>query len=269
MRENNYILKLKNVNKFFGQNFEVIKKFNLNVRPGEFVCFIGPSGCGKTVLLYTIAGFLKASSGEILIENKIVNSINTDRLMIFQDNMLLPWKTVLGNVLFGLSNSDFSESQKISLAEHYLDMVGLLDFKDWPVHKLSGGMKQRVSFARALISNPKILLMDEPFSALDSITRKRLRNSLIDIWNKTKKTTLFVTHNIDEAVCLADTIYVLGSRPTNIKKSYFIDLPRPRDLSSPKVIDLIKSLEKDLENDFDDKNQNYQNLNINNYAINS
>jgi len=183
--------------------------------------------------------------------------------------MLLPWKTVLGNVLFGLSNSDLSESKKISLAKHYLDMVGLIDFKDWPVHKLSGGMKQRVSFARALVSNPKILLMDEPFSALDSITRKRLRNNLIDIWNKTKKTTLFVTHNIDEALCLADTIHVLGSRPTNIKKTYSIDFPRPRDLSDPKMIDLIKSLEKDLENDFDDKNQNCQNLNINSYAINS
>lgn len=269
MKSNDNILRLENVGKFFGQNFEVIKEFNLNVKDGELVCFIGPSGCGKTVLLYTIAGFLPISSGKLLMEDQTINSINTDRLMIFQDNMLLPWKTVLGNVLFGLSNSDLSEVKKISSAEHYLKMVNLLDFKDWPVHKLSGGMKQRVSFARALVSDPKILLMDEPFSSLDSITRKRLRNNLLDIWNKTKKTILFVTHNIDEAICLADTIHVLGSRPTNIKKTYSISLPRPRNMSDPNVIELIKSLEKDLENDFDDKNQNYQNLNINNYAINS
>jgi len=264
-----YILELENVSKSFGHNFEVINNISLKVKKGEFVCFVGPSGCGKTVLLYSIAGFLPISLGRILMDGKEINSISPDRVMVFQDNMLFPWKTVRGNVLFGLSNSKLKDSERNSLAEHYINMVGLSDFKDWPIHKLSGGMKQRVSFARALVTDPKILLMDEPFSALDSLTRRRLRKNLIEIWQKTKKTTLFVTHSMDEAIYLADTVYVLGSRPTSIKKSYPINLSRPRDMSDPAFVKLLKKLEKDIETDFDDKNQDNRQLNINSIIINS
>jgi len=268
MRSTDYILKLENVSKSFSKNFEVIRNVNIKIKKGEFVCFIGPSGCGKTVLLYIIAGFLPISSGKMLMEGRVVNSIRPDRIMVFQDNMLFPWKTTLGNVLFGLSNSNLGERERISLAEYYLNMVGLLEFKNWPIHKLSGGMKQRVSFARSLVTDPKILLMDEPFSALDSLTRRRLRKNLIEIWQKTQKTTLFVTHSMDEAIYLADTIYVMSSRPMSIKKSYSVDFPRPRDMSDPNFIKLLKVLEKDLEKDFSDKNQDNRQVDIDSVIIN-
>jgi len=264
-----YILELKNISKSFGKNFEVIKDIDIKIKEGEFACFVGPSGCGKTVLLYTIAGFLPVSSGQILMNGQVVNSIGPDRVMVFQDNMLFPWKTVIGNVLFGLSNSPLSVSQRNTLAEYYLNLVGLSEFKNWPIHKLSGGMKQRVSFARSLVTDPQILLMDEPFSALDSLTRRRLRKNLVEIWQQTKKTTLFVTHSMDEAIYLADTIYILNSRPTSIKKSYSIDLPRPRDMSDPDFVKLLKSLEKDIEKDFNDRDQGNEQLNINSIIINS
>ena len=250
MTKASVILDLKNVSKTFGKDFRVVKDVSLKIKEGEFVCFIGPSGCGKTVLLYLIAGFLPVSSGAILMDSQTINSVGPERTMVFQDNMLFPWKTVIGNVMFGLSNSKLEESKKVSLAEYYLNIVGLLEFKDWPIHKLSGGMKQRVSFARSLINDPKVLLMDEPFSALDSLTRRHLRKNLIEIWQKTKKTTLFVTHSMDEAIYLADTTYVMGSRPTSIKKTYRINLPRPRDMSDPCFVKLLKVLEKDLEQEF-------------------
>ncbi len=263
-----FILELKNVNKSFSKDFKVIEDVTLKIKKGEFVCFIGPSGCGKTVLLYIIAGFLPTSSGKILMEKKIINSIGSDRVMVFQDNMLFPWKTVMGNVLFGLSNSNLEKKEKILLAEYYLNMVGLIEFKNWPIHKLSGGMKQRVSFARSLVTNPKILLMDEPFSALDSLTRRRLRKNLIEIWQKTKKTTLFVTHSMDEAIYLADTIYIMSPRPMTIKKTYSIDLPRPRDMSDPNFVKLLKILEKDIEKDFNDRNQNNEQIDIDDVIMN-
>ena len=244
---NDYILELEKVSKTFDNNFEVIKDISLKAKKGEFICFIGPSGCGKTVLLYTIAGFLPASSGKTFVNGVEVKSIGLDRIMVFQDHMLFPWKTVIGNILFGLSNSNLDKNKKLSLAENYLDLVDLLKFKDWPIHKLSGGMKQRVAFARALVTNPEILLMDEPFSALDSIARKNLRKSLIKIWQKTKKTILFVTHSVNEAVYLADTIYVMSSRPTTIKKSYLINLTHPRDMSDPAFVKIVKKLEDDIE----------------------
>jgi len=268
MGSTDFVLELENVNKDFSNHFEVIKDVSIKIKKGEFVCFIGPSGCGKTVLLYAIAGFLPITSGKISMEGQEINSIEPDRVMVFQDNMLFPWKTVLGNVLFGLSNSSLNEKEKIALAEHYLDMVGLLEFENWPIHKLSGGMKQRVSFARSLVTDPKILLMDEPFSALDSLTRRRLRANLVDIWQKTKKTILFVTHSMDEAIYLGDVVCVMSSRPTSIKEAYTIDLPRPRDMSDPNFVKLRKALEKDLEDELSDKNQNEQQVNIDSVIIN-
>lgn len=265
MKPSDYILELVNINKSFDNNFEVIKDISFNAKSGEFICFIGPSGCGKTVLLYIIAGLLHTSSGNILKRGQVVNSIGPDRMLVFQDHMLFPWKTVLGNVLFGLSKHHLDKNEKIILAENYLDTVGLLKFKDWPIHKLSGGMKQRVAFARALVSDPEILLMDEPFSALDSISRRHIRKNLIEIWMKTKKTILFVTHSVNEAIYLADTIYVMSSRPTTIKNTYSVDFPRPRDQSNPNFIQLVKSIENDIETDYDfDENSAFPQINIDN-----
>lgn len=241
------ILELNNVNKNFDQDFEVIRDITFEAKNGEFVCFVGPSGCGKTVLLYAIAGFLPITSGKISMQGEPINSVGPDRMMVFQDHMLFPWKTVMGNVLFGLSNCDINQDQKIIVAENYLNLVDLAKFKDWPIHKLSGGMKQRVAFARALVTDPKILLMDEPFSSLDSIARRQLRKNLVEIWQKTKKTILFVTHSINEAIYLADTIHVMGARPTTINKTYSVDFARPRDIASPNFIKLAKKIEGDIE----------------------
>jgi NitT/TauT family transport system ATP-binding protein len=251
MKSHNYILELENLYKNFDNNFEVVKNINLKVKKGEFVCFIGPSGSGKTILLYTIAGFLPASSGKIYAKGKEVDSVGLDRIMVFQDHMLFPWKTVIGNILFGLTNSGLTEQEKHTLAEEYLELVDLSKFKDWPIHKLSGGMKQRVAFARALVTNPEILLMDEPFSSLDSIGRRQLRKNLIKVWQKTKKTILFVTHSINEALYMADTIYIMSSRPITIKKCIHVELVRPRDMSDPNFVKLLRSIEDDVQLEFD------------------
>lgn len=245
-----YILRLENLNKIFDNNFEVVRNINLKVKKGEFVCFIGPSGCGKSVLLFTIAGFLQPSSGKIFVKGKKVDSVGLDRMMVFQDHMLFPWKTVIENILFGLSNSKMDKNKKITIAESYLNLIELSNFKDWPIYKLSGGMKQRVAFARALITEPEILLMDEPFSALDSIARRSLRKSLISIWEKTQKTILFVTHSVNEAVYMADTIYIMSSRPTTIKKSYSINLPRPRQMTDPEFVKILRKVEDDIQVEF-------------------
>ena len=248
--DSDYILRIENLNKNFENNFKVVKNVNLKVKKGEFVCFIGPSGCGKSVLLFTIAGFLSPSSGNIFVKGEKVDSVGLDRMMVFQDHMLFPWKTVLENILFGLSNAKIDKNKKISMAEKYLDLIELSNFKDWPIYKLSGGMKQRVAFARALITEPEILLMDEPFSALDSIARRSLRKSLISIWQKTQKTILFVTHSVNEAVYMADTIYVMSSRPTTIKKSYSIKLPRPRQMTDPEFVKILRKVEDDIQIEF-------------------
>lgn len=250
VKSSNYILTLENLNKSFDNDFKVVKDVNLKVKKGEFVCFIGPSGCGKSVLLFTIAGFLPPSSGKVFVKGKEVNSVGLDRIMVFQDHMLFPWKTVLENILFGLSNSKLNKNKKISIAENYLNLVELSKFRDWPIYKLSGGMKQRVAFARALITEPEILLMDEPFSALDSIARRSLRKNLISIWQETKKTILFVTHSVNEAVYMADTIYIMSSRPTTIKKSYSIKLPRPRQMTDPEFVKILRKVEDDIQTEF-------------------
>ncbi|MEK6871594.1 MAG: ABC transporter ATP-binding protein [Nanoarchaeota archaeon] len=199
---------------------KVLEDINLSVKKGEFVCVLGPSGCGETILLYLIAGFLKPTSGEILIEGKPAGNPNTDRIMVFQDYVLFPWKTVYGNVLFGLNETNLNNQQKKELVMKYLGLVGLTKFKDWYIHKLSGGMQQRVAIARALIVNPKILLMDEPFSALDPSYRRHLRYNLEDIWKKTEKTIILVTHDINEALHLADKIYLMTASPATFKKVY-------------------------------------------------
>ena len=213
---------------------------------------------------------MSPTSGKISKNGQEINLIGPDRIMVFQDHMLFPWKSVIENVLFGLINFKISQSEKIIKAEKYLEMVGLSNFKNWPIHKLSGGMKQRVAFARALVADPEILLMDEPFSALDSISRRHLRKNLIEIWQKTKQTILFVTHSMDEAIYLADTIYVMSSRPTTILKSYSVTLPRPRNASNHVFVKLLKKLDHVIETEFNlDLNTSLSQASINKLIINN
>jgi len=248
----NEILKINNVSKNFVQKniHEVLDGINITVNDGEFVCILGPSGCGKTVLLHLVAGFLKPTAGQIIFDGKTVCKPSTDRILIFQDYILFPWLTVYGNIIFGLEKSGLLRQEKEMLADKYMEMVGLTKFKDWYIHNLSGGMKQRVAIARALISNPKILLMDEPFAALDSQNRKYMRKCLEGIWQKTKKTVLFVTHSVNEAIELADTIYLFSSPPVKIKKIYRPDLPRPRDPHSREFVELSTIIEKEITEEF-------------------
>lgn len=247
------MLDLIEVNKSFGENndFEVLKDITFSAKNGEFVCILGSTGCGKTILLYLIAGFLKPTKGQILIENKPISKPDCDRMMIFQNYVLFPWKTVYENILFALDKSAMGKSEKHTLVMRYLDMMGLVFFKDWYPYKLSGGMQQRVALARALVTNPKVLLMDEPFAALDSQYRKFLRKNLETIWRKTKKTIIFVTHSTEEAIYLGDKIYLLSARSAIIKKAYKVNFPRPRDSLNPNFIKLREGIEKDFSEEFE------------------
>jgi NitT/TauT family transport system ATP-binding protein len=244
---------LNRVKKTFniGTSFEVLRDITLEVEEGEFVSIVGPSGCGKSILLYLIAGFLQKTSGELLMFDNPITHPGIDRMMVFQDYVLLPWKSVYENIRFGLEKSGLSQKAKEQLTIKYMDLVGLTQFKDWHIHKLSGGMKQRVAIARALIVDSKLLLLDEPFSALDSQRRKFLQKNLLDIWQKTKKTILLVTHSVNEALYLSDKIYVMSARPAVIKNHYTVDLSRPRHPFSPEYIQIKEKIEKELFNEFE------------------
>ena len=248
------MLTLEKVNLVFPEiNFQVIKDVSFSVKEGEFVCFLGPSGCGKTILLFLIAGFLKPTSGKILFDDKPITGPDRSRILMFQNYVLFPWKTVLENIIFGLDKSVMPKDRKENLAMQYLNLVGLSPFKDWYIHKLSGGMQQRVALARSLIVNPKLLLMDEPFSALDLEYRRKFRQNVEDIWQKTKKTIIFVTHNIEEAVHLADTIYLLTNRPAIIKNKYEVNLPRPRRSVGEKgknFYEIVRKIKEDMREGF-------------------
>jgi len=245
-------LELVDISKSFDDygHFDVLKNININAKSGEFVCVVGPSGCGKTIFLYLIAGFLNNYNGKISVDGKEVTKPNTDRIMMFQDYVLFPWRNVYENVVFGLENKGLTKEEIRAQGMKYLELVGLEKFKDWSVHKLSGGMQQRTALARALIINPDILLMDEPFSALDSQHRRFLRAELVKIWQQTKKTVVFVTHSINEAVYLADKIYLLSARPAEIKKEYIINLPRPRDTRSQEFMKISKEIDLALAEEF-------------------
>jgi len=247
------MLNLIEVNKSFGENndFEVLRDITISAKNGEFICILGPSGCGKTILLYLIAGFLKPTAGKILMEDIPIFEPDCNRMILFQNYVLFLWKTAYKNILFALDKSTMNKSEKHIIVMRYLDMMGLASFKDWYPYKLSGGMQQRVALARALVTNPKILLMDEPLAALDSQHRKFLRKNLERIWQKTKKTIIFVTHSTNEAIYLADKIYLLSARPAIIKKTYKVGLPRPRDSLNPDFIKLSKEIEKDLSEEFE------------------
>jgi ABC-type nitrate/sulfonate/bicarbonate transport system ATPase subunit len=214
-----------------GEQIEVLDDVSAEVAKGEFVCLVGPSGCGKSTMLNVVGGFLEATSGEVLVEGEPVNGPDPRRIFVFQENGVFPWLTVQENIAFGLRGKSAEERRQI--VEHYIAMVGLTGFDAAYPHELSGGMRQRVEIARALAANPDIIYMDEPFGALDFITRLKMRADLVRIWQREKKTIVFVTHDIEEAVQLADRVLIMSRRPATIQEVVEIDLPRPRDLDSP------------------------------------
>jgi NitT/TauT family transport system ATP-binding protein len=215
---------------------EILQSINLSVADGEFVCIVGPSGCGKTTLLNVAGGFLRPTSGRATIDGQAVDGPDRRRVFVFQERGVFPWLTVDGNIAFGLF--DRSAEERRTRVAHYVQLVGLRGFENAYPRELSGGMKQRVEVARALAVQPDVLFLDEPFGALDSITRMQMRGELLRIWQSERKTVLFVTHDIEESVQLADRVVVLSARPARILKELAIDIPHPRDLSSPRYIEL-------------------------------
>ena len=210
-----------------------LDRVSLQVNEAEFVCLVGPSGCGKTTLLNIIAGLEKPDSGMVLADGKPVTSPGRDRLVMFQEPALFPWLDVLGNVLFGLKlKPNLTNKDRRNVARYYLELVGLTRFEHANIHELSGGMKQRVSLARALAPNPRVLLMDEPFAALDALTREQLYGDIQQIWKARRKTIVFVTHNVREAACLGDRVLLFSPHPGRIQEEFAVDLPRPRDINS-------------------------------------
>jgi NitT/TauT family transport system ATP-binding protein len=226
-----------------------LERVNLDVKPGEFVCLLGPSGCGKSTLLNIVAGLDKPTVGEVRVDGKVVQQAGIDRVMIFQTAALFPWLDVLDNVEFGLRMTDKDKPERREIARRFLRMVHLGDFERAFIHELSGGMQQRVALARALALNPDVLLMDEPFGALDAQTRDVLHDELQTIWSGTNKTVLFVTHNVREAVVLGDRVVVFSARPGRIKKEFAVSLPRPRQIESYAVVDLAREIMAVLRDD--------------------
>ncbi len=219
-----------------GASTHVLRDVTLQVAQGEFLCILGPSGCGKSTLLSAMAGFLSPSSGEVRIDGEVVAGPDPRRIFVFQERGVFPWLTVEGNIAFGLFKLPRVErEQRIA---HYVKLVGLKGFEKAYPAELSGGMKQRLEVARALAVNPDMLFMDEPFGALDSITRLTMRRELLRIWEAERNTIIFVTHDIDEAVQLADRVAVMSDRPATIQKIVPIDIPHPRDLSSARYLEL-------------------------------
>lgn len=213
------------------QAFEAVQTLDFAVEPGEFVCILGPSGCGKSTLLGALAGHLVPSAGRLQVDGLPVDGPSPERGMVFQHHTLLPWRSVLDNVAFGLKMQGQGRAQRHRRALEMLQLVGLADFAErWP-KQLSGGMQQRAEIARVLINRPRLLLMDEPFGALDAQTRARMQELLLDIWTKIRTTVVFVTHDIDEALFLADRILVMGPRPGRFIEDLRLDFARPRSAS--------------------------------------
>lgn len=214
---------------------EALHNINLSIEENEFVCFIGPSGCGKTTLLRIIAGLEEPSSGTVTLAGDPIKGPGPERGMVFQEYSLFPWRTVLDNVAFGLELKGVPAAERQARGRQYLKMVGLERFEARYPHELSGGMKQRVAIARALVNDPRALLMDEPFGALDAQTRNIMQSELLRIWEEKRKTVVFVTHSVDEAIYLADRIVIMSARPGRIKDIIEISLPRPRNRTSSAV----------------------------------
>jgi NitT/TauT family transport system ATP-binding protein len=230
-----------------GGRVSAVESVNFSMEQSEFLCIVGPSGCGKSTMLNIIAGFLTPSGGEILIGGNAIAGHSHDRGVVFQDfAQLFPWRTALGNVSFGLEMKGVGKREREEIALEQLKLVGLEKFANYYPHHLSGGMQQRVAIARALAYNPSVLLMDEPFAALDALTRDEMQRLLADVWRETRKTVIYVTHNVAEAVYLADRVIVMSPHPGRVKTEVAIDLERPREPLSVEFLDYQKRLLHEL-----------------------
>jgi NitT/TauT family transport system ATP-binding protein len=206
-----------------------LQGFDIDVNEGEFLSIVGPSGCGKSTFLNILLGLLKPEAGDLRLRDRRISGPGTDRAMVFQEFGLLPWRTVMNNVALGLELKGVAVGKRHEISQGLIEMVGLAGFESHYPHELSGGMKQRVGLARALATDPDVLLMDEPFAALDAQTRDVMQSELLRIWRKARKTVLFVTHQIDEAIYLSDRVMVMTRRPGRTKRIFAVDLPRPRE----------------------------------------
>jgi NitT/TauT family transport system ATP-binding protein len=233
-------ISVKNLNKTYSGTHEVeaLSDVNLEIKDGEFVCILGPSGCGKSTLLEILAGLQNPTSGEILVGDMEVKGPSRDIGVVFQDSSLFPWRTVQENIEFGLELQGIKRADRRKKAEGYIQMVNLNGFENRYPHQLSGGMRQRAGLARTLIGQPKVLLMDEPFGAVDYLTRLQLQNDVTEIWQKEKKTVVFITHDVTESVFLADRVVVFSPRPGKIRKIFEIPQARPRENNDPALLDI-------------------------------
>lgn len=228
-----------------GSSISILESIDFKINPGEFVCLLGPSGCGKSTILNLIAGFIKPTRGYVLVDGKPVNKPGADRGFVFQQYSLLPWKTTFQNVEFGLKIQGVPKLEREERVNYYLNKVGLYKHRHSYPHQLSGGMQQRASIIRALVNSPSVLLMDEPFAALDAQTRHMMQELLLTIWGELKPTVIFVTHDIEEAIFLSDRIFIMGVNPGKIKAKLPIPLTRPRhvdDILSPEFVKLNRQV---------------------------
>ena len=234
-----------------GRRLDVLQNVNVEIGDGRFVCLLGPSGCGKSTFLRCVAGLESVTTGRLAIDDRPVLGPGPDRSMVFQDYALFSWYTVEENIRFGLRlerNRAIAERTTDERIADLIRLVGLQGFEKAYPHQISGGMRQRVAIARALAVDPGALLMDEPFAAIDAITREDLQRQIVDIWSRTGKTIVFVTHSVAEAVYLGDVVHVFGTRPASIRESVSIDLPRPRNPAASKFIELVEHLRRAIDN---------------------
>ena len=228
------------------QKVPAIASASLLIERNQFVCIVGPSGGGKSTLLNIVAGFEQPTHGKVLVEGKAVNGPHPSRTMVFQEFALFPWLSVRGNISFGLEMKGVDKAARRERVDHYLELVGLTRSAESYPSELSGGMKQRVAIARALAVEPEVLLMDEPFGALDAYTREIMQEELLRIWERERKTVLFVTHSVEEAVILADTVIVMAGRPGTVRNVIDVDLPRPRKNTDPRFVELKGRIQADV-----------------------
>lgn len=239
---------VKGVNMIYpgSESVHALEDINMEIEDGEFVCIIGPSGCGKSTLLQIIAGLLQQSSGEILLDSKPLTGTSRDIGVVFQDAALFGWRSVRRNVGFGLEVAGVDKAEIRTSVDKYIELVGLRGFENKYPHQLSGGMRQRAGLARALATNPKIILMDEPFSAIDHLTRINLQHEIIKIWQKEKRTIVFVTHDVTEAVYLASRVVLLRPRPGRIQKIYEVTSAHPRNRNDRRLLDIVDKIYMDI-----------------------
>jgi NitT/TauT family transport system ATP-binding protein len=243
-------LEMKSISKRFTDSRQAaLQDINLTCEPGEFVVVVGPSGCGKTTLLNIAAGMVRHDAGQMLLDGRPVNGPGPDRAMVFQEHGLFPWLTAAENIEFGLKMTGIPAGERRDRVEAALRMIHLPNSGSKLIHQLSGGMRQRIAIARALVLNPSVLLMDEPFASLDAQTRTLLHEQVQDLWMQTHKTILFVTHSVGEAVRLADRIIVLHANPGRIRREFKLELPHPRDFDSREISDLVRMVRQEIEDE--------------------